>query len=110
MKTWEYLDRARSLVMGDRHKTHGDKRENMDNIGQLWGAYMDIRRSGPIQPYEVAILNTLQKIARTCTGEYNRDDLVDGIGYLAIAAELSDPDEDREAAVVAKFDIPGMNK
>ena len=109
MKTWEYLDKARSLVMGDRAKTHGDKRENMDNIAQLWGAYFDIRRPGPLQPYESAILNALQKIARTCTGEYNRDDMLDALGYMAIAAELSDPDEGTEAAVLKSFEIPGLN-
>lgn len=107
MKANDVLKRAQTLMSGDRQRTHGDKRENMDNITQLWAAYLDIRPDGPLKPYEVPILNALQKIARTCLGEWNLDDYVDAAAYLAIAAELSEPDKSA-SNIIKSVDMPEL--
>ena len=36
MNTTEILDKAKKLVSGDRHKKHGDKIVNHENIARLW--------------------------------------------------------------------------
>ena len=41
-----------------------------------------------VTAYDVAMMMALLKIARTKTGNPNKDDLVDGAAYLAIAGEL----------------------
>ena len=46
------------------------------------------------QPDEVAVLFALAKIGRTLEGEYNPDDYIDAVGYVAIAHELKSKRED----------------
>ena len=67
-----------------RHKTHGDKFAIHINIAALWSWYL----KKEVTAYDVAMMMSLLKIARTKTGSTNKDDLVDGAAYLAIAGEL----------------------
>lgn len=92
MKASEICSRAAELVAGERNRTHGDKRENHENIAKMWNAYFRIRRNqiAPLDAKDVATMMALLKIARMELGEYNPDDAIDGAGYLAIRAELED--------------------
>ncbi len=91
MKASDILTTAAGLVGGDRQETHGDKRQNHDNIAVLWNAYLSIRREpgAPLNAQDIAHLMALLKVARTQLGADNMDDSVDGAAYLAIAGELS---------------------
>ena len=83
--------RAVALVSGDRAASHGDKRQNHENIAALWNAYLSIRRepAAPLSAVDVATLMALLKIARTQLGAHNMDDHIDHVGYAAIAGELA---------------------
>ena len=83
-KTEDILKEAMTCTAESRHKTHGDKVINHGNIAQLWSWYL----KKEVTAYDVAMLMTLLKIARTKTGSPNKDDHVDGAAYLAIAGEL----------------------
>ncbi len=91
MKAGDILTTAAGLVGGDRQETHGDKRQNHDNIAALWNAYLGIRKepAAPLNAQDVAHLMALLKVARTQLGADNIDDAVDGAAYLAIAGELA---------------------
>jgi hypothetical protein len=93
----DILRRAADLVSGDRATTHGDKRQNHDNIASLWTAYLGIRRdpAAPLRGRDVANMMGLLKIARGETGSFNLDDSVDGAAYLAIAGQLDAEDAPR---------------
>ena len=84
-KAAEFLSEAIRIVDGDRQKTHGDKIKNHLNISTLWSWYL----KKEVTAYDVAMLMLLLKVARTKTGIYNNDDLVDACGYASIAAEIA---------------------
>lgn len=86
MRAHEYLEQAARLVAGDRQSQHGDKRENFQNIADLWSAYLGAH----ITAEDVPLMMSLMKIARTKTGSHNPDDYLDGAGYLGCAGEVAD--------------------
>lgn len=90
MKADEICRLAAGLVSGERARTHGDKRQNHQNIATLWNGYLAIRRepAAPLSPEDILTMMALLKIARMELGEFNPDDAVDGAAYLAIRGEL----------------------
>lgn len=86
MKAHEICAKAANLVGGDRHRTHGDKFENFNNIAALWSAYLGIGLS----PLQAANMMALMKVARTKTGSHNPDDYVDTAGYAGCAGEIAE--------------------
>tara|TARA_R110000823_G_scaffold242581_1_gene367027 strand:- start:145 stop:462 length:318 start_codon:yes stop_codon:yes gene_type:complete len=91
MKAEDTLNKAASLVGGDRANTHGDKEANHSNIANLWAAYL---RNKPLDdecltPHDVAMMMVLLKVARTQAGSHNPDDYVDMAGYAGIAGGLA---------------------
>ena len=88
-KTEDFLREAMTCTAESRHKTHGDKAKNHANISALWSWYL----KKEVTAYDVAMMMALLKIARTKTGNPNKDDIVDGAAYLAIAGELRFDDD-----------------
>ena len=88
-KAEDFLREAMVCTEESRHKTHGDKVANHKNIATLWSWYL--RKE--VTAYDVAMMMSLLKIARTKTGSPNKDDLIDGAAYLAIAGELRFDDD-----------------
>ena len=84
MKSYQFLNRARVLVEGQREKDYGDKTKNHKNIAKLWSAYLDVS----ISDHDVAIMMTLLKISRTKLGEVSKDTYIDMSAYGAIAGEI----------------------
>lgn len=82
-KTEDFL-RDAMIITTERNKTHGDRITNHGNIAQLWSWYL----KKEVTAYDVAMMMALLKVARTKTGNHNKDDLVDSLGYLAIAGEI----------------------
>ena len=82
-KTEDFLREAMTITT-ERNKTHGDRITNHGNISQLWSWYL----KKEVTAYDVAMMMSLLKIARTKTGNPYKDDLVDGAAYLAIAGEI----------------------
>ena len=84
LKSEIFLNRAKSLVKGQRQKDYGDKVDNHTNIAKLWSAYKDV----DITPHDVAIMMALLKIARTKLGSVSMDTYIDMAAYGAIAGEI----------------------
>lgn len=85
MKKEEFLDKAKELICGERNDTHGDAYTQLNNVAQLWTAYLGIA----IWPEQVAMCMALMKISRSKHGTRNLDDYLDLIGYSAIAGEMA---------------------
>ena len=94
MNTDQFLNKASSLVKGQRHKDYGDKTDNHKNIAKLWSAYKDV----DITAHDVAIMMCLLKIARTKLGDVSEDTYIDMAAYGAIAGEIKfqEPKEESE--------------
>lgn len=78
------ISSALALTGGDRESQHGDKVDNHQNIARLWSAYLGVT----ITADQVALMMVLLKVARTKTGQLNRDDFVDMAGYAGVAGEI----------------------
>ena len=88
MKPEEILNKAASLVSGDRAKQHGDYTQQHKRVADLWSAYLKT----PISAQEVAFCMVLLKIYRDELGSPNMDDGVDASAYTSIWAALSQKD------------------
>lgn len=91
MSAGDTLKAALGHITGDRAKTHGDAARNHDNIATMWNAFLKIRRDpdAPLTRVDVAIMQTLLKVARTQLGDFNSDDYEDGAAYLDLGHEIS---------------------
>ena len=103
MNAKDTLLKAADLVGGDRARQHGDKLENHTKIAMLWNAWLLIRRNpgSDLTAIDVAQMMSLLKKARTQSGDYNPDDLIDDAGYTGVAAEIASLIEEAEPNLVS---------
>lgn len=85
----EVLDKAKSIVNGDREKSYGKPEDNFKRIGQMWGAYLGSAMKRKLTPSDVAAMMALLKIARIASGNYSEDSWIDLAGYAACGGELA---------------------
>jgi len=75
---------AQSIISNHRQKLYGKAEDNFKNIAVRWSQLLSIE----IKPWHVGVMMADLKLARLCNGAHP-DSFVDGIGYLALASELS---------------------
>jgi len=77
---------AHRLIHGDRAKQYGNVHDN-------FGRWSNLCLSAGIEasPYDLAIIMALCKLARQAN-KHKRDNIVDAIGYLDLAQQLSNGD------------------
>ena len=85
MKRDDALEAARGLINGPRQDHYGTPAENFGRIAERWSQTLGV----PVQPWQAAVMMADLKLARLANG-LHEDSFLDGIGYLALAAELSD--------------------
>ena len=85
----EILDEA-NRIRQDRGSIYGHPYINHKRISRLWSGYLDF----PITPDQVAVCMALVKVSRLAEtpGHKGRDGYVDGVAYLALAAQLATTD------------------
>tara|TARA_R110000823_G_C15641663_1_gene469915 strand:- start:264 stop:587 length:324 start_codon:yes stop_codon:yes gene_type:complete len=88
----DILKKAGKLVSDDREGTHGDARENHEQIAEFWNIFLDnkLKPMVAITCDDVAVMMALLKISRSTQGKFNVDDYIDAAAYMAIAGELKD--------------------
>lgn len=80
------IEIAQGLINGDRQEEYGKAEDNFKRIADRWTQLLGIE----IKPWQVGVMMADLKLARLASGKPNLDSFVDGIGYLALASELSD--------------------
>lgn len=81
----EQMEQIRDLI-GQRESEHGDYAQQFSMCAALWSSYLQVE----IRPYDVAILNALQKISRIENGDSSYPDHWDDlIGYALIGREIA---------------------
>lgn len=83
----QVLSEADALINGDRQEQYGPPAVNFGRIADFWDTL--VPRHDPWTPADVALAMVGLKLARAAQG-YGRDTAVDGAGYLALWAELSE--------------------
>ncbi len=86
---YDSLKEANDLISGERQDTYGRPEDSFEIISSFWNAYLTAK--GYIDAWQltaddVAMMMTLLKVARE-TQQHKRDNVIDGIGYLAIYAD-----------------------
>ena len=84
------LQQAKELVSNDREGTHGDARQNHEQIAEFWNIFLDnkLKPMAAITCDDVAVMMALLKISRSTQGKFNVDVYIDAAAYMAIAGEL----------------------
>jgi len=93
IKKEDILKKASNLVSDAREGTHGDARENHEQIAEFWNIYLDkkLQPMANITAEDVALMMVLMKISRNNQGKKsNIDNFIDMCGYAAIAGEIND--------------------
>ena len=80
------LRTAEEYVTKDRASEHGDMEDNFATIASYWSEHLGTE----VTRVDVAVMMALLKLARIKTNAANRDNWVDGCGYLACGGELVD--------------------
>ncbi len=99
------LEEAQDIIVGDREKTYGSPRKNLDTIAAFWTAHLKARGllpPGPSLNFEdVALMMSLMKHARLANDPTHRDSQVDSPGYLALMVrcqeDLKNPERNEHA-------------
>ena len=82
-----------NFIRAQRGQIYGHPYINHRRIADFWSTYLGF----PITPDQAAVCMALVKISRIAEtpGHRGRDGYVDGVSYLALAAQLAttDPDE-----------------
>jgi hypothetical protein len=85
----DILNEAYQTINGDRLDSYGKPEDSFQIISEFWSTY--IRHKFGIEiildPLDIGHLMSLFKHARMLGQKPNRDNYVDAVGYLAIAAD-----------------------
>lgn len=80
----DILDKAKSIINGERQGTYGDAENSFAVISQLWSAYL----GRDLTSEDVANMMILMKVARNSSGVYKDDNWIDICGYAALGGEI----------------------
>lgn len=91
-KRSEILKKVEQIICRDRQNTHGAPENTFALIATYWSTYLsqECGMKVEIADADVAVMMTLFKISRMQMNPAHADNMLDGIGYLAIAGELID--------------------
>ena len=84
MKYQEILQSATDIIQDRGLNDYGHPSDNMARAARLISAYLEM----PVEDYQVAVILSLVKIARTIEDGTRVDSWIDGASYLAIAGQL----------------------
>ena len=84
MMARDYLNEARATIQ-DRGLDYGHPSDNMSRTAALWSSFLEM----PVTDYQVAVILSLVKIARSIEDSQKIDTWIDSASYLAIAGQLA---------------------
>lgn len=90
------LEEAQEIIYGDREQTYGHPAKNLNQIANLWSAYLQAKGGTEDLPTprltasDVAMMMMLVKMARQ-QNNFKRDNIVDMCGYAALLARIEEP-------------------
>lgn len=96
MSREKIIEDAKMLITTNRENQYKPAEDSFKVISDLWGAYLKSRFGfeGDVTSGDVAVMMALMKIGRISGGIYKADSYIDAVGYIAIAGEISDREEE----------------
>lgn len=95
------LDKAKTIINGERQGTYGNAENSFAIIAQMWTAYL----GKDITSADVANMMILMKVARNANGVYKDDNWIDICGYAALGGEIQSKYDDIETLRTCYTDI-----
>ena len=89
----DFLNKASSIINGERQGTYGEAENSFSVIAQIWTAYL----GKGITSEDVANMMILMKVARNSSGVYKDDNWVDICGYAALGGEIQSKYTEKES-------------
>lgn len=83
----EIIEKAKTLINGDRAKDYGDAKDNFDRIAAGWNIIIE-NADGPITAKHVALMMDWVKTARLLETINHDDSWIDKIGYSALGGSF----------------------
>lgn len=80
----DILDKAKTIINGERQGTYGNAEDSFSVIAQMWTAYL----GRDLTSEDVANMMILMKVARNSSGVYKDDNWIDICGYAALGGEI----------------------
>lgn len=80
----DILDKAKSIINGERQGTYGNAEDSFAVIAQMWSAYL----GRELKSSDVANMMILMKVARNSSGVYKDDNWIDICGYAALGGDI----------------------
>lgn len=81
----DVLDKAKTIINGERQGTYGNAEDNFASIAAFWSTYLNRE----ISSTDVANMMILMKVARNSSGVYKDDNYIDICGYAALGGEIA---------------------
>ena len=83
------LEEVAKILEGDRRDSYGEAVSSFTRIADYWNDYIyhKYKDAVTLTPYDIAMMMALFKIARE-ENNHKHDNIVDAIGYLALANKL----------------------
>jgi len=88
MTRHDILQKTDNVVNGNREEDYGSPENNFKIIAIMWNAYLHGIKKKNIDPWDVAAMMALLKIARISSGNAKDDNWIDLAGYAACGGEL----------------------
>lgn len=85
------LDAATTCVCKERNDQYGEPEDCFQDIANLWAAYKGV----DFDPFDVAMMMALLKVARAKANPQHTDNYIDLCGYGSIAGELANKEENK---------------
>lgn len=85
------LDAATTCVCKERNDQYGEPEDCFQDIANLWAAYKGV----DFDPFDVAMMMALLKVARAKANPKHTDNYIDLCGYGSIAGELANKEENK---------------
>lgn len=82
------LDKAKTIINGERRGIYGNAEDNFATIAAFWSTYLNTT----IRSTDVANMMILMKVARNSSGVYKDDNYIDICGYAALGGEIAADD------------------
>lgn len=82
----QLLDKAKSLVTGDRAQAYGDALDGFTEVGKLWAVVLGLAE---VTPEQVALCLNQLKVARLIHNPSHADSWCDGSGYMALGGGIA---------------------
>lgn len=89
----EVLEKAQTLITGERSKDYGDAYENHARIAEGWNVIIKgaLMTHGLLTPAHVTLMMDWVKTSRLIESLDHVDSWIDKAGYTALGAELAGP-------------------